>query len=179
MIGTDITPIQPSWVPANVKFEIDDCNGEWSWPDNTFDFIHNRMLFGIVEDWDAFFRQIYRVCKPGGWTESLIANSSFTSDDGSVKDDSAMAQWGRVWNAAGNKMGRLFNVYELDLQQKAMEAAGFVDIQVKEYFLPVNTWPEDKKLAEKGLWWKIMIESDLEGESAYDEVVHGNVLSLY
>ncbi|KAK1777731.1 S-adenosyl-L-methionine-dependent methyltransferase [Copromyces sp. CBS 386.78] len=167
VIGTDITPIQPSWIPGNVKFELDDCNAEWTWADNSIDFIHMRMLFGVVADWEALFRQAYRVCKPGGYTESLNSNSSFTSDDGSVKDDSAMAQWGRVWNAAGKKMGRPFEVYDLDLQRKGMEAAGFVDIQVREYFIPVNTWPEDKDLAEKGLWWKIMIESDLEGYLNY------------
>lgn len=26
VIGTNVSPIQPSWVPPNVKFEIDDCN---------------------------------------------------------------------------------------------------------------------------------------------------------
>lgn len=166
VIGTDITPIQPSWVPANVKFELDDCNSEWTWADNTFDFVHTRMMFGVVQDWEGLFRQAYRVCKPGGWTESINSNSSFTSDDGSVKYESAMAQWGRVWNAAGKKMGRPFEVYDLDLQRKGMEAAGFVDIQVKEYFLPVNTWPGDKHLAEVGLWWKVAIESDLDGKSA-------------
>ncbi|KAJ4379949.1 hypothetical protein N0V85_008802 [Neurospora sp. IMI 360204] len=167
VIGTDITPIQPSWVPANIKFELDDCNGEWTWPDNTFDFIHLRMMFGIIEDWDALFRQAYRTCKPGGYTESFIKCSTFMSDDGSVKDDSAMAQWGRVWNAAGKKMGRTFEVYDHDLQQKGMEAAGFVDIEAKEYYIPVGVWHKDKNLAEKGLWWKIMMESDLEGYLNY------------
>lgn len=167
VIGTDITPIQPSWVPANVKFELDDCNGEWTWSDNSFDFIHLRMMFGIIEDWYALFRQAYRTCNPGGYTESFIKCGTFFSDNGSVKDDSAMAQWHRVWNAAGKKMGRTFEVYDHDLQQKGMEAAGFVDIQVKEYYIPVGVWHQDKNLAEKGLWWKIMMECDLEGKSAY------------
>lgn len=30
VIGTDVSPIQPTWVPANVKFEIDDVNREWT-----------------------------------------------------------------------------------------------------------------------------------------------------
>ncbi|KAJ4395751.1 hypothetical protein N0V85_006446 [Neurospora sp. IMI 360204] len=167
VIGTDITPIQPSWVPANVKFELDDCNREWTWPDNTFDFVHMRMLFGIIEDWDAIFRQAYRTCKPGGYTESFISESSFRSEDGTVKDDSAIAQWGKVWNAAGRKMGRTFEVYAHNLQQKGMEAAGFVDIEVKEYYIPVGVWHKDKELAEKGLWWKLHVESDLEGKSPF------------
>lgn len=164
VIGTDITPIQPPWVPPNVKFEIDDCNREWTWADNTFDFIHIRMMFGIIEDWDALFRQAYRTCKPGGYTESFVCDSTFRGDE-TVKDDSAIAQWGRVWNAAGKKMGRTFEVYAENLQQKGMEAAGFVDIEVKDYYIPLGVWHKDKVLAEKGLWWKIHAESDLEGKS--------------
>ena len=66
VIGTDITPIQPAWVPPNVKFEIDDCNQEWTWPDNSFDFVHVRMMFGAVEDWYQLHRQAFRTLKPGG-----------------------------------------------------------------------------------------------------------------
>ena len=29
VIGTDLSPIQPQWVPNNVKFEIDDCTDDW------------------------------------------------------------------------------------------------------------------------------------------------------
>lgn len=28
VMGTDVFPIQPSWIPPNVKFEIEDCNRE-------------------------------------------------------------------------------------------------------------------------------------------------------
>ncbi|KAK3946518.1 S-adenosyl-L-methionine-dependent methyltransferase [Pseudoneurospora amorphoporcata] len=167
VIGTDITPIQPSWVPPNCKFELDDCNGEWTWPDNTFDFIHCRMMFGIVTDWYDLFRQAYRTSKPGGWVESFAKCSTFMSDDGSVKANSAMSQWAKVWNAGGEKTGRTFMVYDHDLQRKGMEKAGFVDITVKEFYIPVGVWHKDKELAEKGLWWKMLMETDLEGYLNY------------
>lgn len=167
VIGTDITPMQPSWVPPNVKFELDDCNAEWTWPDNTFDFVHMRQMFGAVEDWDAILRQAYRTCKPGGYVETFCSDSTFRSDDGTVKEDSATAQWGKVWNAAGQKMGRPFDVVARDLDKKAMEAAGFVDIEFKEYYIPCNSWHKDKRLSELGTWWKISMESDLEGKSVF------------
>ena len=31
--GTDLSPIQPSWVPPNCKFEIDDAEREWTHPE--------------------------------------------------------------------------------------------------------------------------------------------------
>ncbi|KAK3334266.1 hypothetical protein B0H65DRAFT_534960 [Neurospora tetraspora] len=36
-----------------------------------------------------------------------------------------------------------------------MEKAGFVNITVKEFYIPVGIWHKDKELAEKGLWWKV------------------------
>jgi SAM-dependent methyltransferase len=51
VIGTDLSPIQPTWVPPNVKFKIDDCEAEWTYPDNYFDYIHIQGLSGCVKDW--------------------------------------------------------------------------------------------------------------------------------
>lgn len=33
--GTDLSPIQPSWVPPNVQFEVDDCTDEWLYGKDT------------------------------------------------------------------------------------------------------------------------------------------------
>ncbi|KAK3338901.1 S-adenosyl-L-methionine-dependent methyltransferase [Neurospora tetraspora] len=171
VVGTDITPIQPSWVPANVKFELDDCNQEWTWPDNTFDFIHARMLIGVIEDWYEFHRQAFRTCKPGGYIETFAACSTFECDDGTVKEDSAMSQWSKVFNEGGRRFGRSFEVYDHDLQRKGMAAAGFVDIEYKDYIIPIGVWHPEKETAESGLWWKLAIEADLEGYLNYTFIV--------
>jgi tRNA1(Val) A37 N6-methylase TrmN6 len=34
IVGTDLSKIQPGWVPPNVSFEIDDWDDEWTWGDN-------------------------------------------------------------------------------------------------------------------------------------------------
>ncbi|KAH7625497.1 S-adenosyl-L-methionine-dependent methyltransferase [Sordaria sp. MPI-SDFR-AT-0083] len=167
VIGTDVSPIQPSWVPPNVKFELDDCNREWTWADSSFDFIHMRLLIGVVQDWHALFRQAYRTCKPGGYVESFVSSAQFTSDDGSVKPGSALDQWGKVFTQGGEKFGRTFNVIEEDLQRSGMEAAGFVDIEIKDIMCPIGLWHKDKEAAEIGMWWKMTIEMDLEGYLNY------------
>ena len=43
-----------------------------------------------------------------------------------------MGQWGKIFIQGGRKLGISFEVVQNDLQRKAMEAAGFVDIQVKD-----------------------------------------------
>ena len=166
VIGTDVTPIQPSWVPPNVQFEIEDCNQQWTWPANTFDFINLRSLMGVVDDWNALYRNAYRVAKPGGYVECYTTSSRFLSDDGSVKEGSSLDQWGRVFREGGKKLGRTFSVYEEDLQRKCMEAAGFVDIEFQDIQVPIDVWHPEKEEAERGLWWKLAVEADLEGKLA-------------
>lgn len=43
-----------------------------------------------------------------------------------------MGQWGKIFIEGGRKLGVSFEVVQNDLQRKAMETAGFVNIQVKD-----------------------------------------------
>jgi hypothetical protein len=60
VIGTDLSPIQPLFVPPNVKFELDDAQLEWTYPENDFDFIHIRCLYGSIADWTKLYGQVFR-----------------------------------------------------------------------------------------------------------------------
>lgn len=51
VVGNDISPIQPSWVPGNLKFEVDDVEEDWTYEDGYFDYIHMRSLSGSIVDW--------------------------------------------------------------------------------------------------------------------------------
>lgn len=53
----------------------------------------------------------------------------FQSDHTTIAEDSALGQWGKFFVEGGKKIGQTFTVLEDGLQRKAMEAAGFVDIQ--------------------------------------------------
>lgn len=52
VIGIDIAKIQPTGVPVNVFFNIDnaEADGGWTWPDNEFDFVHLRSMGGAFQD---------------------------------------------------------------------------------------------------------------------------------
>jgi len=50
------------------------------------------------------------------------------TDDGTLPKDSALYQWGPIFTEWGAKSGRSFTVVDDELQRKAMESAGFVDI---------------------------------------------------
>ncbi len=144
MIGTDISPIQPSWLPPNLRFEMDDATLDWTFKPDSFDFIHMRYLFGSIADWPALYKEAYRACKPGGYLEDFEASVVMASDDGTVAEGSAMNQWGKVFHEGGRKFGRSFSVLEDDVQKKAMEGAGFTNIDVWDFkvsYLPHNDAP--------------------------------------
>lgn len=90
-------------------------------------------MAGSIPDWYQFFREAYKTCKPGGWVESFEPSAIITSDNDTVKETSALGQWGKLFVEGAKKFGRSFSVYEEELQRKAMEAAGFIDIQQYEY----------------------------------------------
>ena len=50
----------PHRVPTNARFEIDDMELDWTFPDNHFDYIHMRSLSGAFADWDAVLAQAFR-----------------------------------------------------------------------------------------------------------------------
>ena len=51
--------LMPYRVPPNAKFEIDDMELEWTFPDNHFDYIHIRSLSGSFKDWDTVLKQAF------------------------------------------------------------------------------------------------------------------------
>ncbi|SPO03577.1 related to TAM domain methyltransferase [Cephalotrichum gorgonifer] len=163
VIGTDISPIQPTWVPPLLKFEIEDCTLNWTFAPDSFDYIHMRWLLGSITDWTALFAEAYKACSPGGWVESLEPSCQFQSDHTGIPDDSALGQWGKFFIEGGKKIGQSFTVLEDNIQRKAMEAAGFVDIQEFQFKVPIGPWPKDPQLNELGVLGQAVLESDIEG----------------
>ncbi|KAJ9659644.1 hypothetical protein H2201_007235 [Coniosporium apollinis] len=149
VIGTDLSPIQPSWVPPNLKFIIDDCEDEWLFKQK-FDFIHARMMCGSLQDWPRFIEQSYENLEPGGWLELQDINMPFRSDDGSLSPDTALWKWSNYLLEAGKKLGRPVNAAEQ--YKKWMEAAGFVDIHEEVHKWPQNPWAKHPRQKEIGLW---------------------------
>ncbi|KAG6998236.1 Secondary metabolism regulator LAE1 [Fusarium oxysporum f. sp. conglutinans] len=161
--GTDISPIQPSWVPPNVKFEIEDFNQDWTFPPESFDYVHLRYLVGCVPDWDKLFEQAFKALKPGGWVESFEASAIIESDDDSVKPDSALAQWGPIFIRASKTIGNTFTVVGDELQRPGIEKAGFADVKQWDSKLPLNPFPKDPKLKEIGQFGELFSTQDTEG----------------
>jgi hypothetical protein len=58
--GIDLSPIQPTFVPENVHFFVDDFEEEWVDPENKYDFIHLRHTLHSVKDTKTLLDQTIR-----------------------------------------------------------------------------------------------------------------------
>lgn len=56
VLGIDLSPIQPQWVPPNVRFMVDDVESPWLHPKNHFDYIHSRHTIMAIKDWDKLLK---------------------------------------------------------------------------------------------------------------------------
>lgn len=93
MAGTDLSPIQPTWVPPNLRFYIDDVESSWSYSEGeAFDLIHGRGMVGAIADWPLLFRRIRDNLKPGGMVEVqeyegwLFSNKDFSTSTSKWQD---------------------------------------------------------------------------------------------
>ncbi|CAI6306338.1 unnamed protein product [Periconia digitata] len=149
VFGTDLSPIQPSWVPPNVKFYIDDAESDWVYPpDEHFDFIHARELAGAIGDWDKLCKQSFDNLKPGGYLELQEPIARFECDDGSFAQAKDLYQWQELCNQAAMKFGKLMQSAG-ELKGKLL-AAGFVDVHERILKVPIGPWPKDPKMKELG-----------------------------
>lgn len=192
VVGTDLSPVQPNWVPSNLSFEIHDCTNEWTWDADTFDFVHIRYLIGSIRDWTTLYEEAYRVLQPGAYLESVETEATYFSDDGTVANDGATllgGKFGEMFAEAGRITGNSMTVITNGTQVKAMTEAGFVDIREVTYKvsspspcstrsnasphrrhlvltiqqLPMGPWPRDRRLALIGAFARQSLLQDLTG----------------
>lgn len=131
VIGTDLSPIQPSWVPSNVHFEVDDCETEWTFS-KKFDFVHLRNLAGSISDWPLLLHRSFMHLKPGGWVEITSLEAGPQSANGSLNAESATSVLWSSLRTASEMSGRPIDLVDLQLGQ-CMKDAGFQDVTDSSY----------------------------------------------
>lgn len=161
VIGTDLSPIQPSWVPPNCSFEIDDAESDWTFKENSFDYIHARNLLCTIRDWPRLIKQCYDHTKPGGWVEWQHKHPFIVSDDGTLPENSALQEWSEGVFVASRKFGVPFDD-TLSIKER-MEDVGFIDIEQHVIKLPIGPWAKDKTLKKVGSLELLNMVEGIEG----------------
>lgn len=125
--GTDISAMQPSVVPPNAKFVVDDFEEDWLFKQK-FDVVHGRMLATTFADPVKLFRKARDALQPGGWIELNDLVMPWRSDDGTIPEGGLTERWNKLLVESIRKgINREIGWAE---QYKAfLEEAGFVNVR--------------------------------------------------
>ncbi|KAJ2897776.1 Phosphoethanolamine N-methyltransferase [Zalerion maritima] len=146
VIGVDLSPIQPSFVPTNISFFLDDLEDSWTFSQK-FDFVYGRMLTGSLRNWPKFIQQSYDNLNSGGWIELTDILLELESDDNTVPANSPAKQWGKYMLEAAASFGAPLDSCKRHKQQQLADA-GFVDIVETVYKWPTCAWPKGPTFKE-------------------------------
>ncbi|KAH8839531.1 hypothetical protein MCOR27_004758 [Pyricularia oryzae] len=160
VIGIDLSPIQPSFVPPNVSYYIDDVEAEWTYS-TPFDFIFTRMMLGCIRNWPEFFQQSFDNLTPGGYLESFEPVFPVRCEDDTYPQECALRKWFDLLDEGTRKVRS--ELPPLEVQKQRLVDAGFVNIVTREYKWPMNTWPSDKKQKEFGSLVLANLEEGIQG----------------
>jgi len=132
VIGTDLSPIQPTWVAPNCSFVVDNAEAQWPYaPLGSFDLVHWRVLAGAIRDWPGLYREAYKHVKPGGWVEAQEHEVQVASDDDTIEKAVEVIKWFNLVNEASVKFGKKLDIAKE--QKQYMIDAGFVDVRDDVY----------------------------------------------
>jgi ubiquinone/menaquinone biosynthesis C-methylase UbiE len=149
VVGTDLSPVQPTDVPPNLQFEIDDFEQDWTFQRDSFDLIHWRLLLASVSDYPKLFRQAFQHTEPGGYLEIHDIDPGQYCDDGTLAKDSSSVRWGELFYEGCERAGR--PIPPIESYKLMMERAGFIDIKEQILKRPSNIWPKDRMLKHIGM----------------------------
>ena len=157
VVAIDITGCQPTAVPPNVFFEVDDALHEWTYTE-PFDFIHIRGLTGAFSDWGALYSLVNTHLRPGGSLE--------VADFGPIKltqniPDSYLTAFNGAYLSAAEKAGVTVGLEHM--RKPILEKAGLSVVKSKIFEVPLGTWSPDPRKKVVG---KMALISALEGLEA-------------
>ncbi|KAF6829184.1 methyltransferase domain-containing protein [Colletotrichum plurivorum] len=160
VLGVDLSPIQPEYVPPNCKFEIDDFERDWTWSE-PFDLIFARNMCGAVRDWERVISQAYDNLEPGGYLEIHDNVYPIQCDDGTLTEDMALFKWSALLVEAAEIINRPLTM--VPRLPAMMEAAGFEDVTIIREKMPASPWSNDPHLREIGIWTQASLLPGIEG----------------
>ncbi|KAF9880626.1 methyltransferase domain-containing protein [Colletotrichum karsti] len=184
IIGNDLSPIQPTWVPPNVKFEIDDV--ESPWVSQKYDYIMCRYMAASIGDWPKLVKNVYeydfslllfmilcwmrglipafRNLNPGGWAEFQDMSVEYYSDDGSYTPDHSTHSWNQTFVRTLKDIGR-DPTPGPQLDGWVRGHGGFSQVMHQKFKVPIGPWAKQKHYKDIGLLNLAQILEGLEGFS--------------
>ncbi|KAK4168861.1 Demethylmenaquinone methyltransferase [Cladorrhinum sp. PSN259] len=166
VIGTDLSPIQPGFVPPNVRFFVEDSTEPWLYPPPKpqFDLIHTRITIGCWSDMKTqILTPAFRHLKPGGYMECQEVPGQPFCDDGTMPPDYPFLRWTQQLYHSAALANRQADVGPQ--LKRWMEEIGFVDVKEVVYKIPLSGWAKEGRTKSVGMLWQRNLLDGLSGFS--------------
>ncbi|KAK3367711.1 S-adenosyl-L-methionine-dependent methyltransferase [Podospora didyma] len=171
VIGTDLSPIQPDYVPPNCQFLIDDAEDEWLFS-SPFDYVHSRFMVSAFSNFPRVFQSAYDNMAPGGVIEFQEYSARLQAVDDTLKG-TAIELWSNRVLEAVSRAGKDGLCCHKFKQQ--MLDVGFVDVVEKRFALPGNAWARG---AEEKMLGTMQLENMMEGIQGMSMNLFNKVLGM-
>ncbi|KAI1363481.1 S-adenosyl-L-methionine-dependent methyltransferase [Xylaria arbuscula] len=159
VIGTDLSPIQPHYLPENCRFEIDDAEDEWTFTEK---FSHGRALMSCFDDPARVVQQAYENLEPGGFIEFQDALFPMYWV-GEPRKESALYRWNELLLEGVKNIGRSWS--NVANYARYFKEAGFENIVDRRFYWPTSPWAKGKYFKTVAMYFQEDMISGMEGIS--------------
>ncbi|CAK7215225.1 hypothetical protein SBRCBS47491_002410 [Sporothrix bragantina] len=161
VVGTDLSPIQPAFIPANCTFEVDDAEDEWSFGE-PFDYIHGRALVSCFRNPAAVIRSAVDSLAEGGFLE--LQDGHFPLKFASPPPENcALVRWIGLILEAAARAGRPWT--NTCYYKQWMEEAGLENVVQRHFYWPVSPWARGAYYKTLGAYVQQDLLNGIEGLS--------------
>ncbi|KAJ4293537.1 hypothetical protein N0V90_008820 [Kalmusia sp. IMI 367209] len=150
VVGTDLSPIQPNYVPVNCSFEIADAEDEWNYS-RPFDYIHGRALLTCFADPRSIIQKAYDNLAPGGYLELQDGLFPFQFMDPQPSPEHPLRAFLEQVAACGAMIGRPWT--NVQHYKRWMQELGFEDVEEKRLYWPCGPWAKGEKMKKLGIYF--------------------------
>ncbi|CDH56632.1 methyltransferase type 11 [Lichtheimia corymbifera JMRC:FSU:9682] len=160
IIGIDLVPptnersgLPTQSIPANVTYKRGDILAPLDFADQQFDYIYQRDVAHVVpkKHWPSLIREFHRVLRAGGKLE-LVEYDMLFKNPGPVL--ALVNEW---YKLAAATIGVDPNY--ADSLGGYLKEAGFEDIDIQVYDIPIGEWPSNPVQRQYGFLYKEQMKS--------------------
>ncbi|HEY3994187.1 MAG TPA: class I SAM-dependent methyltransferase [Ktedonobacteraceae bacterium] len=135
VIGVDIgTSSFKTDLPENCTLQVGNVVEKLPFPDQTFDYTHQRFLVAAIPAarWPDVIRELVRVTRPGGWVELLEINNVFQNAGPETR---RLSEWITTVSAA---LG--FDANAVPSIGRWLKEAGLQRVETQDIVVPLGEW---------------------------------------
>ncbi|VDB83046.1 unnamed protein product [Peniophora sp. CBMAI 1063] len=157
VLGVDLAPLQPQWVPANCTFELCDLDTFClPYESNSFDVVHARNIIAGISNYPHFVHELTRILRPGGVLLLIEFDLRPIADGNIVTKDSERRTEVYGWATLADEIQRCLVSRGIDVTVPesmgviAHNTGWYSEVKQQHADIPIGFWPKDSTLLTVG-----------------------------